>query len=96
MVFFRIHSLFCHIVQLLLHSRHKVCVRGLFKVAGTDQAVKVFHAGVHIVIDNDIVVGIHSVGLLRGTAETFLDHFRALRSASDQTFLSSLPRSAER
>ena len=86
MVFFRIHSLFCHIVQLLLHSRHKVCVRGLFKVAGTDQAVKVFHACVHIIVDNDIVVGIHSIGLLRGTAETFLDYFRTFRSASDQTF----------
>ena len=27
-------------MQLLLHSRHEVCVRRLFKVAGTDQAVK--------------------------------------------------------
>ena len=87
MVFFGYILLFCHIVQLLLHSRHKVCVRGLFKVAGTDQAVKVFHACVHIIVDNDIVVGIHSIGLLRGTAETLLDHFRTFRSASDQAFL---------
>ena len=88
--FLRIHSLFCHIVQLLLHSRHKVCVRGLFKVAGADQAVEIFHAGINIVIDYDIVIGIHSVGLLRGTAETFFDHFRALSSAAGKTFFQVL------
>ena len=51
--FLRIHSLFCHIVQLLLHSRHKIRIRGLFKVAGADQAVEIFHAGINIVIDYD-------------------------------------------
>ena len=88
--FLRIHSLFCHIVQLLLHSRHKIRIRGLFKVAGADQAVEIFHAGINIVIDYDIVIGIHSVGLLRGTAETFFDHFRALSSAAGKTFFQAV------
>ena len=44
----------------------------------------------YIVIDYDIVIGIHSVGLLRGTAETFFDHFRALSSAAGKTFFQVL------
>ena len=88
--FLRIHSLFCHIVQLLLHSRHKIRIRGLFKVAGANQAVEIFHTGIDIVVDYDIVIGIHSVGLLRGTAETFFDHFRALSSAAGKTFFQVL------